>query len=187
MNPIFAAALELQRFCEQRLWKYCFIGGIAVQRWGEPRLTKDADLTLLAGFGKEEIFVDALLSRFGSRRDDARDFALKHRVVLAQTQSGVPLDIALGALPFEENSVGRATPFRLDDTEHLLTCSAEDLIVYKAFASRELDWLDIDRILKRQGGALDFGLIWRELRPLVEAKEAPDILPRLETAIRACR
>ncbi len=39
MNPIFAAALEVQAFCRARRWKFCFIGALAVQRWGEPRLT----------------------------------------------------------------------------------------------------------------------------------------------------
>ena len=60
MNPIFAAALEIQEFCRARLWRFCFIG-VAVQRWGEPRLTQDVDLTLLTGFGTEEAFVSALL------------------------------------------------------------------------------------------------------------------------------
>ena len=30
------------------------MGGVALQRWGEPRLTQDVDLTLLTGFGDEE-------------------------------------------------------------------------------------------------------------------------------------
>lgn len=45
MNPLFAAALELQRFFAARQWRFCFIGGLAVQRWGEPRLTLDVDCT----------------------------------------------------------------------------------------------------------------------------------------------
>jgi hypothetical protein len=35
MNPIFAAAVELQDFCHAQGWRFCFIGGLAVQRWGE--------------------------------------------------------------------------------------------------------------------------------------------------------
>ena len=61
MNAIFAAAKEVCDFMEARRWTYCVIGGLAVQRWGEPRLTRDADLTLLTGFGDEEGFADALL------------------------------------------------------------------------------------------------------------------------------
>ena len=54
MNAIFAAALDLQSFCDKHGWRCCFIGGLAVQRWGEPRMTRDADLTLLTGFGSED-------------------------------------------------------------------------------------------------------------------------------------
>ena len=126
MNPIFAAALELQAFCRERKWHFCFIGGVAVQRWGEPRLTVDADLTLLTGFGTEEPFVDALLAAFKSRRVDARDFALRYRVVLLESSNRVPLDISLGAMPFEERAIQRASAFIIGGEEAVLTCSAED-------------------------------------------------------------
>ncbi len=82
MNPIFSAALELQAVCQQKRWKFCFIGGIAVQRWSEPRLTLDADLTLLTGYGKEEKYIDQLIDRFALRRPDAVEFAIRHRVLL---------------------------------------------------------------------------------------------------------
>jgi hypothetical protein len=54
MNDLFEVARQLQEFCDSRGWRSCFIGGLAVQRWGEPRVTRDADLTVLAGFGHEE-------------------------------------------------------------------------------------------------------------------------------------
>ena len=95
MNAIFEAALEIQDFCRSRLWRSCVIGGLAVQRWGEPRLTRDVDLTLLTGFGKEAVFVDALLVSFRSRLPDARDFALRNRVLLLASSGGVPLDVGL--------------------------------------------------------------------------------------------
>jgi hypothetical protein len=49
-----------QAFCDKQGWRACFVGGIAVQRWGEPRVTRDVDLTLLTGFGSEDDFVDLL-------------------------------------------------------------------------------------------------------------------------------
>ncbi len=64
MNEVIRAAAELQDFCAARNWRFCFIGGLAVLRWGEPRETADADLTLLTGFGTEDPFIDALLGRF---------------------------------------------------------------------------------------------------------------------------
>ena len=63
MNPIFRAAVDLQEFCTEKQWRFCVIGAVAVQRWGEPRLTQDVDLTILTGFGSEERWIDALLER----------------------------------------------------------------------------------------------------------------------------
>jgi hypothetical protein len=61
MNPLFVAVAAVQDLCRERGWGFCFIGGLAVLRWGEPRLTRDIDLTNLAGFGAEEPAVDGLL------------------------------------------------------------------------------------------------------------------------------
>lgn len=179
MNPLFAAAYDLQTFCEQQSWVFCFIGGVAVQRWGQPRFTQDVDATLLTGFGDEESFITALLAHYTPRLPDADVFALQTRVLLVQTSDGVPIDIALGAIPFEEHTVQRASLFQFDEQYHLLTCSAEDLIVHKAFANRPQDWVDIDSIIVRQGDKLHQTIIWDELTPLVALKEEPEILDRL--------
>lgn len=184
MNKVFAAATELQHFCERQQWKFCFIGGVAVQRWGKPRFTADADLTLLTGFRDEEKFASALLKTFVPRRADALEFALTRRVLLLQTAGGVPLDIAFGGLPFEENSIRRATAFVFPAGKSLTTCSAEDLIVHKVFAARDIDWFDVDGVLARQFKKLDFDLVRRELKPLLELQEQPDKLERLEQKIR---
>jgi hypothetical protein len=187
MNPIFAAALELQQFCRARGWRFCFIGAVAVQRWGEPRLTLDVDLTILTGFGNEEAFVDGLLAGFESRRPDARSFALRYRVLLLQASNGVPLDISLGAMPFEKRAVERASEFAVGEGACLLTCSAEDLIVLKAFAGRDKDWLDIDGVLVRQAGCFDEQLVWRELRPLLDLKPSPETESRLRVLVERSR
>lgn len=183
MNPIFGAALEVQAFCRDRHWRFCFIGAVAVQRWGEPRLTQDVDLTVITGFGSEASYVDAFLARFQGRRPDAREFALHNRVLLLRSGAGVPIDVALGAMPFEERAVERASEFRIQDGVALRTCSAEDLVVFKAFAGREKDWLDIEGIALRQHGRLDERLIWCELTPLFDLKEAPEAAPRLRALL----
>lgn len=57
MLEVFKAACAVQDLCRAEGWRFCFIGGLALQRWGEPRETIDVDLTLLAGFGDEEVNV----------------------------------------------------------------------------------------------------------------------------------
>lgn len=181
MKDILGAAAELQAFCERQGWRFCFIGGIAVQRWSQPRFTHDADMTLLTGIGGEEEFVDRLLAEFPERSEGEREFALRQRVVRLNSSTGIPLDIALGALPFEERTVKRASPWKArDDRNQIITCSAEDLIVHKAFASRDQDWIDLEGAVIRQGSKLNLEQIWTELRPLVELKEEPEILAKLQ-------
>jgi predicted nucleotidyltransferase len=182
MNELTRLALELQSFCEDRSWSFCIIGGVAVQHWGEPRFTKDVDLTLLTGFGDEEHFIDAILAVYESRIPDPRPFALQNRVLLLRSPDGIGIDIALGALPFETDAIRRAAKIEIEANAFLRLCTAEDLLVMKAFASRPLDWNDIRGILVRQGTRrLDWRYIHRHLTPLCELKEAPEILTQLET------
>lgn len=178
MNPLFVAAAEVQDLCRERGWGFCFIGGLAVLRWGEPRLTRDIDLTILAGFGTEAPVVDGLLHRFDVRVEEARQFALHNRVALLRADNGVPIDVALGALDFEQRSVDRASLWDVGGAS-LLTCSADDLLVHKVFAGRERDWLDVEGIVIRQGGAVDRDLVLVELTPLLELKGKLGDLERL--------
>ena len=183
MRDLFLLAREVQSFCRDRGWKFCFIGGLALQRWGEPRLTGDVDLTILTGFGHEAAYISALCGRYAGRIPDAAEFAQRNRVLLLQSERGIPIDISLGALPFEERVVERASSYRFLADVRLHTCSVEDLVVLKAFADRPRDWADIEGIVIRTGSRLDWHTIEAELQPLCEAKEAPHILPRL-TALR---
>ena len=180
MKTLFQTAAELQAFLEKEKCKYCFIGGIALQRWGEPRVTVDIDVTLLTGFGGEKPFIRALLAVYQSRIPDAAAFALENRVLLLKSAGGIALDIALAALPFEEEAVSRATRFEFLPGLSLLTCSAEDLVIMKAFADRPRDWADINTVFDRGRGKLDRTYILERLTPLAEIKSAPQILTTLK-------
>jgi hypothetical protein len=180
MSILLDAALDLQQFFDVRRWRFCIIGGLAVVRWGEPRFTRDVDVTLLCPFGSEDEMSGPLLGAgYIGRISDARDFARKNRVLLLQTSNGVPIDIALGALPFEESVVERSSLFEFDDRCALRTCSAEDLIVLKLFAFRTRDLLDAESIVIRQRGSLDWVYIESNLEPLAEVKGQPEIMAAL--------
>ena len=147
-------------------------------------MTKDVDLTLLTGFGAEEFYIETLLRKFPSRIGDAKNFALRNRVLLLQTESGIGIDISLGAFPFEEAMINRASYRRYLPDIELKICSAEDLIVLKAFADRARDWSDIQTVLIKQKNP-DWTYIHEQLAPLVELKEAPEILMKLENLRRS--
>lgn len=179
MNPILDAAAQIDDLCRELGLRYCFIGGLAVLRWGEPRFTRDVDLTVVAEFGAEAPVVDSLMGRMASRIDDAREFALRHRTLLLRSDNGTPVDVALGGLPFEERTTARASRWAISPDIRLLTCSVEDLIVHKVFAGRDKDWLDVEGIAARQGAHLDRKLVDDELHPLLELKNATPDLTRL--------
>ncbi|MDY0042256.1 MAG: hypothetical protein RBS57_18245 [Desulforhabdus sp.] len=183
MNPIIETALEVERFFKTKKWRYCFIGGMAVIRWGEPRFTQDVDLALLTGFGSEEKFIHDLTVEFQARIDVLEQFAVKNRVALLQSRSGVPIDVSLAGLPFEEKMIKRASVYEVIPNKLITTCSAEDLIVLKAFANRDKDWSDVRGVLIRQQGRLNTDMILSELQILVELKEEPEILTRLKELI----
>lgn len=177
MNPLFEAAGEVGAYMMRRNWQFCIIGGLAVARWGEPRTTLDADMTLLTGWGDEEPYVSALLGHFESRIPDAHDFALNRRVLLIRASNGKDVDIALGALPFEAEMVRRAVLLEFAPGIVLPCCTAEDLFVMKAFADRPRDWIDAGSVLVRQPD-FDKEYALGHLSELCELKEAPEILAR---------
>ncbi len=182
MIDLITEANRFQGLCQSLNWEFCFIGGIAVQHWGEPRLTRDVDVSVLTGFGAETEFISTVLTTYEPRIPDAVTFAQQHRVLLIQTSSGIDLDISLAALPFEEEMIHRSTPVEYLPGIELQICSAEDLIVLKAFANRQRDWEDLSSIVERQGSEnLNWDEVFASLSPLVELKEEPQILERLKS------
>ncbi len=184
MLDLFRTAHRLQTIFQKRRWKYCFIGGVAVQKWGQARFTKDVDLTILTGFGNEATFIDVLLGQFEARIPNAKEFALHRRTLLLQSSAGIGIDVSLGALDIEQSAVNRAKNVLVVDSIRLKLCTAEDLIVFKAFANRGIDWLDIEGVIVKQGKAkLDWAYVFGQLEPLVILKEEPEIVSKLRKLI----
>ena len=148
-------------------------------RWSQARVTRYLDLTLLTGFGHEEAFIESLLSHYRPRVAEPRQFALRSRVLLLISPGGIGIDISFGALPFEYLAVQRATAFEFAPGLELRTCSAEDLLVMKLFASRAIDIRDAEGIGVRHHKTLDWRYVEQQLTPLAEAKEDPEILRQL--------
>lgn len=181
------AAAEIARFLEDRAVPYFIIGGLALQHWGEPRLTRDVDITVLVSPEELEAFVDAVLAHFQPRISDARDFALRHRVLLIQAQDGVPIDISLGIPGYEEEALVRAVEVEFPGVGKLRLIGPEDLIIHKCVAGRPRDVEDVEGILLRQRLQLDIDLIrnWLEaFRPVVDTH---DPLELFEAALKRAR
>jgi hypothetical protein len=182
VTPLFKAALDLQNFLQTAGERFCIIGGIAVLRWGQPRFTRDVDVTILTGWGGEDRVIDLLGAAYKGRISEAAEFARRNRVLLIESKERIPIDIALGALPFEERMIERATLFEFEPGCELVTCSAEDLLVQKLFAMRSRDIADAEGIVARQRNHLDWSYITQSLLPLTEGdrlEEVGEMLRRL--------
>ena len=66
--------------------------------------------------------------------------------------------------------------FEFEGGNWLRTCSAEDLVVLKLFALRPQDVIDVENVMIRQRGDLDWSYIETQLGPLAELKEEPEIM-----------
>ncbi len=176
---ILAAAWDVQHAVTREVFEFYFIGGLSLQRWGEPRFTPAVDLTLLCPFGEEKEASRRLAQYLEPRFDGAIDFSAESRVFLGRADNGVPVDIAYSAINYEICCVERAGRFDFGEDIRLRTCSAEDLVIMKTFADRSRDWADIEGIILRQGEELDWSLIEAELMPLLAIRGGMDLWNRL--------
>jgi hypothetical protein len=179
MIRLFQTALAIQNFCDRNGWHSCLIGGVAVQRWAEPRVTRDVDITLLTGFGHEDPFIDRLLEAFPSRIADAK------------TCPEEPYSTAGDARRYRCRCVARGTPIRRGRCAprhhfrvsrrywppHLLRRGSHGL--QALCFSRAIDLRDAEGIAVRNRDHLDWSYIETHPAPLAELKEAPEIMQTL--------
>ena len=176
MDELFRVAAELQSGLDRLGLPNCIIGGLALQAWGELRLTRDVDFSVLTGFDDEERKIDQILTIVTARYPNAIDFALKNRVILGLVGGTVPVDIGLAGFDYETRTLDRSVEFDFGAGRTLRVCSASDLVIMKVFAGRERDFDDVIGVLKRSKELLNWNLIEAELAPLLEAIDAPDRL-----------
>jgi len=160
------------------------IGGVAASIRGRPRITKDVDAVVLADdLGWERVLDSAARYGLVPRIDNALDFASRSRMLLLRhDKSGIEVDVSLGGLPFERETVERASMVDVKRLR-LRVSSAEDLVIMKAVARRPQDWLDVDVILSMNPD-LDLARIRHHLREFSSVLEMPEIYDDFERLLR---
>jgi hypothetical protein len=180
MNLQFKAVWEAHQFFATNKIPYVIMGRLAVQRWGEPRFTRDVDITILVSKVDEERILKKILSVFSPRISDALKFALEHRVCLVRSKDGCEIDISLGIPGYEEEVIKRAIDYHLGGGRMVGLCCAEDLIIHKAVAGRPQDCADIEGIILRQGTLLDENYIHKWLKDFSRLLGTKEIMHRFE-------
>lgn len=111
---------------------------------------------------------------------DAAEFASLNRVLLIRDRDGVDIDVSLGAMPFEEQAIQRASEYTFSTDCRILTCSATDLVILKAFAALDRDWRDIESVLIRSSNSVNWQDVVRKVQELAELKDDLGIVERLK-------
>jgi hypothetical protein len=175
MIDLFDAAGEVHRFLIANQVPYVFIGGLAVQYWGEPRFTQDLGLTVAVPVEETEDFVRLVIGHFASRVKDPMAFVKRTRMLLVTASNGCPIDISLGLPGYEDQVIARAVEVEIEPAKSVRLCSAEDLIIHKAIAGRP-----IEGVVYRQGGQLDTTYISSWLNEFANLLADSDVLARFE-------
>lgn len=185
MNPRLAAAWEIHEFLTEQGLAYAIIGGIAVQKWSEPRFTRDVDLAVAAPLDTGSApLVQLITERFRSRSADPLEMARRTRMVLITASNGVNVDISLALPGYEDQLFARAVNYKIAPGKHIRLCSAEDLIIHKAIAGRPQDVSDIQGVVYRQGEKLDIAYIREWLQSFADVLADPQVVERFEAAWR---
>lgn len=129
---------------------YMIIGGQAVLLYGEPRLTKDIDITL--GVDVEHLdVVLQMVAELGLRPlpDDPSAFINQTMVLpCIQATIGIRLDFIFSFSPYERQALQRVNRIPILGVE-VCFASPEDIIIHKIFAGRPRDIEDARSILVR--------------------------------------
>ena len=135
---------------EKKAIPYMVIGGQAVLVYGEPRLTKDIDITLGVGIERfKDIIKIAKELNLKILVKDELNFVKKNMVLpLKDTESPYRIDLIFSFTAFETIAIKRAVSISVG-RKKVKFVTAEDLIIFKLFAGRARDIEDIRNILRK--------------------------------------
>jgi predicted nucleotidyltransferase len=130
---------------------YMIIGGQAVLHYGEPRLTKDIDITLGLGLEKLDLIKD--VARALGMGIEAEDAFIRDTMVLpaADKKAGIRVDFMFSVTPFEREAIARAREVDFDGFP-VRFASLEDLVLHKMVAGRPRDIEDVRSVLLKNPG-----------------------------------
>lgn len=129
---------------------YMVIGGQAVLLHGEPRLTRDIDVTV--GVQSSELArVQHATEQIGLRSSvpDVEAFVQKTNVLpLTDDPTRIRVDLIFSFTPYETEAIRRAVGVSFGETS-VRFAAAEDLIIHKLVAGRPRDVDDVRGVLAR--------------------------------------
>jgi hypothetical protein len=132
---------------------YMIIGGQAVLLYGEPRLTRDVDVTLGVNIDRlHDLLTVVKELSLNPIPNDVESF-VKQTMVLPTIDepTGVRVDFIFSFTPYETDAIKRARKITIMDQE-VCFASPEDLIIHKIFAGRPRDLEDVWSVILKNPG-----------------------------------
>lgn len=125
---------------------YMVIGGQAVLLYGEPRLTKDIDITLGIGIdGLKDI--NSIIQKLNLKALVNEGFVQKTMVLLAiDEKTGIRVDFIFSFSLYEKQAIKRAPDIKFGNTV-VKFASLEDVVIHKIIAGRARDIEDVRSII----------------------------------------
>jgi len=151
---VFEALLKLlARELDRAQISYMVIGGQAVQLYGEPRMTRDIDLTL--GLGSEGL--DRVLAVCGAcclkpLPAVPAEFVRETMVLPAlEERTGIRVDFIFSFTDYERQAIARSRPVVLGGAS-VRFAAVEDVVIHKLVAGRPRDLEDVRSIVVKNPG-----------------------------------
>ncbi|PIV19878.1 MAG: hypothetical protein COZ69_13090 [Deltaproteobacteria bacterium CG_4_8_14_3_um_filter_45_9] len=129
---------------------YMVIGGQAVLLYGEPRLTRDIDITMGIGVdGLDRVKKITPIIGLKSLVQKEKEFVERNMVLpTIDKKSGIRVDFIFSFSPYERQAIGRARDIKLGNSI-VRFASLEDVVIHKVIAGRARDFDDVKSILLR--------------------------------------
>lgn len=141
--------VALAQALEAKQIPYMLIGGQAVLLYGEPRLTRDVDVTLGVNVDRLKDVLEMVYALgWKVLVEDVHKFVRKTLILPCQTDAGIRVDLIFSFSSYERQAIQRARRVTLGNTQ-VAFASVEDLIIHKMVAGRPRDLEDVVSILRK--------------------------------------
>jgi hypothetical protein len=127
---------------------YMVIGGQAVLLYGEPRLTRDIDITMgISVDGLDKVKKIFPIIGLKSLVKKEKEFVERNMVLPSiDEKSGIRVDFIFSFSPYERQAIKRAKDIKLGRSL-VRFASLEDVVIHKVIAGRARDLEDVKSIL----------------------------------------
>jgi hypothetical protein len=169
-DPLQITLADAVELLKRHQISYALVGGMAASLRGQPRVTADVDMVILADVSQALSLAGTLeASKFQPLFADVAEVVERSFILpLRHRATSVKLDLALGLSGFEQQAVARAEALEVAGST-VFVVTAEDLLIMKVLAGRPQDEKDARAIVTAQERHLDWDYCHAVAKALGEA------------------